>query len=207
MRHGASASARKKKRLSAHHVVEIKDEPLIDDELEIVEMDEQFWAKKQAENEAAAARGRDEVAGGTYDADFFNDEGGGGDMLPPGIDDDDEYAGGGDEMFAAPMDGGDQSTLPQPQQPQAPASSASSTPFPFLTQSQQQMPMGSQLILSSRRMRPEYVQYAKVAKKVDVRRLKENIWKELEFEAPSVPEAEGSRPGTATQPKTFTEVL
>jgi condensin complex subunit 2 len=43
---------------------------------------------------------------------------------------------------------------------------------------------GTQLVTQSRRMRPEYVQYARVAKKVDVRRLKEELWKGIGFEEP-----------------------
>lgn len=34
---------------------------------------------------------------------------------------------------------------------------------------------------SSRRVRPQYVNYAKKAKRVDVRKLKENIWKSLDI--------------------------
>ena len=41
---------------------------------------------------------------------------------------------------------------------------------------------GSQLITGSRRMRPEYVNYARVAKKVDVKRLKEDLWNGMEYE-------------------------
>lgn len=41
---------------------------------------------------------------------------------------------------------------------------------------------GSQLITGSRRMRPEYVNYARVAKKVDVKRLKEDLWKGMDYE-------------------------
>jgi condensin complex subunit 2 len=41
---------------------------------------------------------------------------------------------------------------------------------------------GTTLITSTRRVRPEYVQYARVAKKVDVRRLKEEIWKGMGLE-------------------------
>ena len=41
---------------------------------------------------------------------------------------------------------------------------------------------GSQLVTQSKRLRPDYVQYAKVAKKVDVRRLKEEMWKGIGFE-------------------------
>lgn len=43
------------------------------------------------------------------------------------------------------------------------------------------MEFGSQLVTSSRRVRPEYVQYAKIAKKVDVRKLKEKLWEGLSF--------------------------
>jgi len=37
---------------------------------------------------------------------------------------------------------------------------------------------------SSRRVRPQYVNYAKKAKRVDVRKLKENIWKSLDIKVP-----------------------
>jgi condensin complex subunit 2 len=37
---------------------------------------------------------------------------------------------------------------------------------------------------TSRRVRPQYVNYTKKAKRVDVRKLKENIWKGLDIEAP-----------------------
>lgn len=36
----------------------------------------------------------------------------------------------------------------------------------------------------TRRVRPEFVNYAKRAKRVDVRRLKENIWKGLDIVVP-----------------------
>ena len=41
---------------------------------------------------------------------------------------------------------------------------------------------GSQLVTQAKRLRPDYVQYARVAKKVDVRRLKEELWKGFGFE-------------------------
>lgn len=41
-----------------------------------------------------------------------------------------------------------------------------------------------------RRVRPEFVNYAKRAKRVDVRKLKENIWKNLDIVVPDVPEGE-----------------
>lgn len=37
---------------------------------------------------------------------------------------------------------------------------------------------------SSRRIRPQYVNYTKKAKRVDVRKLKENIWKNLYIKVP-----------------------
>ena len=39
---------------------------------------------------------------------------------------------------------------------------------------------------SSRRVRPQYVNYSKKAKRVDVRKLKENIWKSLDIEVPKL---------------------
>ena len=38
---------------------------------------------------------------------------------------------------------------------------------------------------SSRRVRPQYVNYTKKAKRVDVRKLKENIWKSLDIKVPN----------------------
>lgn len=38
---------------------------------------------------------------------------------------------------------------------------------------------------TSRRVRPQYVNYTKKAKRVDVRRLKENIWKSLDIKVPN----------------------
>ena len=38
---------------------------------------------------------------------------------------------------------------------------------------------------SSRRVRPQYVNYTKKAKRVDVRKLKENIWKSLDIKLPN----------------------
>jgi condensin complex subunit 2 len=38
---------------------------------------------------------------------------------------------------------------------------------------------------TSRRVRPQYVNYTKKAKRVDVRKLKENIWKSLDIKVPN----------------------
>jgi condensin complex subunit 2 len=43
---------------------------------------------------------------------------------------------------------------------------------------------------SSRRIRPQFVNYAKKAKRVDVKKLKENIWKGLKIVVPDETEAE-----------------
>ena len=42
----------------------------------------------------------------------------------------------------------------------------------------------------TRRVRPETVHYAKRAKRVDVRKLKENIWKNLDIVVPAVHDGE-----------------
>jgi condensin complex subunit 2 len=54
---------------------------------------------------------------------------------------------------------------------------------------------GAQLVTQSRRFRPEYVQYARVAKKVDVKRLKDELWRGIGFEGVScdiLPRAEAA---------------
>ena len=51
---------------------------------------------------------------------------------------------------------------------------------------------GTTLVTQTRRVRPEYVQYARRAKKVDVRRLKEEIWKGMEFDKLEVSMAQAS---------------
>lgn len=123
------------------------------------EMDEAFWAQK--ENPISS---QEEEVKGDYDANFFQDDG-----LPMGGMDDDEddfvdardhlspTPGGADGMIANIING----------------AAALNGEFP-------EGPFGSQLVTQSRRLRPEYVQYARVAKKVDVRRLKEELWRGME---------------------------
>lgn len=121
------------------------------------EMDEAFWAQK--ENPITASQ--DDEVKGDYDANFFQDDG-----LPMGGMDDDEDdfvdardhlspTPGGENMIANIING-------------AAALNGEEGAF------------GSQLVTQSRRLRPEYVQYARVAKKVDVRRLKEELWRGME---------------------------
>lgn len=128
------------------------------------EMDEAFWARK--ENAADVSPGED-APQGNYDANFFQDDGLGFPSDPPG--DDDEFAdaretfsaGGAEEPGAIGqgMDG-----------------------VLAAVDGSQEGAFGTQLVTQSRRLRPEYVQYARVAKKVDVRRLKEEMWRGIGFE-------------------------
>jgi condensin complex subunit 2 len=123
----------------------------------------------------------DERREGDYDANFFADDGQ--DMLPfdvplPIDDDDDDDDGPGftdaREMLSPPPMMGDDDVLhelPDSQQAsQWPFSQADMLPGSF----------GSQLVTQAgRRTRPEFVNYARTAKKVDIRRLKENMWQNL----------------------------
>jgi condensin complex subunit 2 len=122
-------------------------------------VDEAYWAAQTCQD-AAAEEG---AVQGDYDADFFQDDG-----LPlPGgaIEDDDDFADARDHFSPAPPDG---TEIVAPSDGDLP----SSQPEAF----------GAQLVTQSRRFRPEYVQYARVAKKVDVKRLKDELWKGIGFE-------------------------
>ena len=136
------------------------------------EMDEAFWAQK----EAPAADNDDEPAPqGDYDANFFQDDGLG--MPGGGMDDDDvefadardHFSPGADLLNEAGMTGIDGVLNGM-------ATQATDVEGAF----------GTQLVTQSRRMRPEYVQYARVAKKVDVRRLKEELWRGMALDRDAV---------------------
>lgn len=126
------------------------------------ELDEAYWAKEQ---DVAASVDLDDVAQGNYDANFFQDDGLG---MAGGVDDDDEVFADARETFSPGAEGAGQ-------QPFTQGSMESLVP------GAQQDGFGSQLVTQSRRLRPEYVQYARVAKKVDVRRLKEEMWRGIGF--------------------------
>lgn len=135
-------------------------------------MDEGFWARRQAEAETAETESQ--KVSGDYDANFFQDDGLG---LPAGEntdnngdDDDDEFADAQETL--PPFRAGSQQ---EPCESQETADGSIEGGF------------GSQLVTQSRRIRPEYVQYARVAKKVDVRRLKEEMWKGLGLEEVTSP--------------------
>ncbi|PHH60389.1 hypothetical protein CDD81_1702 [Ophiocordyceps australis] len=118
-------------------------------------MDEAFWAKRQH------SPPDDDAAPppGDYDANFFHDDG-----LP----------------FAASHDN-DHGDLPPDPDAQA---AVSQTLFP-LAQPAAMGAFGSTLVTQTRRIRPDYVQYARKAKKVDVRRLKQELWKGMDFAGPA----------------------
>ena len=137
----------------------------------------------------------DEGRKGDYDANFFADD----DQilpfdgpLPIDDDDDDGILGGGDDGQQPFMDAREMLS-PQPEgHPQqnfldaaldgeVEGSQGHPPDSQFPPQSQMDLlpgSFGSQLVTQAgRRMRPEYVNYARTAKKVDVRQLKENMWK------------------------------
>ncbi|KAF2759254.1 barren [Pseudovirgaria hyperparasitica] len=128
------------------------------------EVGEEYWAR----NEDAIPSTEGENPQGDYDANFFQDDGLG---LPgAGIDEDDDEFVDAPETFAPPIEGGDVAI-----------------PLDAAFPGSQSGAFGENLIAQSRRSRPEYVQYARVAKKVDVRRLKENLWRGIGYEEVTVP--------------------
>jgi condensin complex subunit 2 len=129
------------------------------DEVPENEMDEAFWARK--ENIAHEASPDEEAQQGDYDANFFQDDGLG---FPDGPPDDDEEFADAREAFSPGVEG------------EAGGESQG------IAAGSQEGAFGTQLVTQSRRLRPEYVQYARVAKKVDVRRLKEEMWRGTGFE-------------------------
>lgn len=142
------------------------------------EMDGAFWVRRAEEAAQEDSQGVENNGPmqGDYDANFFQDDGLG---APPGVEDDD------DEVFADARENfspGIESAMDGSQQP--PSLDAMMAP-----ESQQGVDggFGSQLVTQSRRIRPEYVQYARTAKKVDVRRLKEEIWRGLGYEKDAEP--------------------
>lgn len=126
------------------------------------EVDEAYWAQNQAEPQPVV---EEEGARGDYDADFFQDDGLG--VPGGGMDDDGDDFADAQEVLPPLNDG---------------VEGAQPGALDGLVPSSQEGAFGSQLVTQSRRMRPEYVQYARVAKKVDVRRLKEEMWRGIGFE-------------------------
>ena len=128
------------------------------------DIDEAFWARK--ENAAAQESPAEELPRGDYDANFFQDDGIG---FAGGTPDDEDDFADAREAFSP---GADDPAAPGPQGMEGVIAGAGEP---------QEGGFGTQLVTQSRRLRPEYVQYARVAKKVDVRRLKEEMWKGIGF--------------------------
>jgi condensin complex subunit 2 len=131
------------------------------------DVDEAYWASQNPSGNLPQSHHMDDDAvHGDYDANFFQD-----DNLPmPGgvdADDDDDFA---DAVEAFPLaDDVDAAAAPIGQGIDSVNAMAGAAPGGEA--------FGANLIAQSRRMRPEYVQYARVAKKVDMRRLKEEMWR------------------------------
>ncbi|KAI0998920.1 hypothetical protein K3495_g9276 [Podosphaera aphanis] len=133
------------------------------------EIDEAFWARNQGLNDA-----QNGVSQGSYDANFFQDDGmpmaGGNDI---DNDDDNDFADAQEHLSPQVEENrervidGATSLLGSTIQP----SDGNREAF------------GTQLVTQNRRLRPDYVQYARVAKKIDVRRLKEELWKGIGFDS------------------------
>ncbi|ATY63891.1 condensin complex component cnd2 [Cordyceps militaris] len=137
------------------------------------ELDEAFWAQQKAPEETA-------LPGGDYDANFFQDDalpfpGGGGD---DDDDDDMEFADAQEHLAGAGADMGMTENV-----------GGVTAMFGGDTMANPMGAFGDTLVAATRRVRPEYVQYARVAKKVDIRRLKDEIWKGMGLEALQTPPA------------------
>jgi condensin complex subunit 2 len=135
-------------------------------------LDEAYWAK-QAGAPLEASTPENAAAEPQYDADFFQDDGL---AFPGGLPDDDV-----DDDFADARDhfSPDADVDPAPAESNLDATAAIST-FPE-GMTQNMTAFGTQLVTQTSRLRPEYMQYARVAKKVDVRKLKEEMWKGIGF--------------------------
>ena len=134
------------------------------DEVPENEMDEAFWARK--ENAAAHVLPDEEAPRGDYDANFFQDDGL---DFNNGLPDDDEEFADAREVMPPDLEG------------DLAAGSQNIDGALAGIKGNQEGAFGTQLVTQSRRLRPEYVQYARVAKKVDVRRLKEEMWRGIGF--------------------------
>lgn len=134
------------------------------------EMNEAFWAAQKAPMQSIETGEGTALPQGDYDANFFQDDG-----LPfaGGLDDDDdldEFADARDH-FSPGADPGAMETI------------GATGAFNGLTVTNPaDLAFGTMLVTQNRRVRPEYVNYARVAKKVDVRKLKESMWQGMDME-------------------------
>lgn len=128
------------------------------------EMDEAFWARKE---DPVAADHDDGAPQGDYDANFFQDDGL---AVHGGIDEDDDMEFADAREHLSPG-------IEEPGQNGMAGIDALMNGGMNRVPEGEEGAFGTQLVTQSRRLRPEYVQYARVATKVDVRRLKEELWK------------------------------
>lgn len=154
------------------------------------EMDGAFWAQ-HSQDAAEALAAEAGTAQGDYDANFFQDDGLGLPPLPDDDDDDDAFADAQEHLgdSAGGIDG-----VGAPSSQSMPGVEGEEGGF------------GTNLVTQSRRLRPEYVQYARVAKKVDVRRLKEEMWRGIGYDDESTGEQAEVTPDKGEQLK-FTDVM
>lgn len=133
------------------------------------EIDEAFWARKENAIQQPTPESED-AAQGNYDANFFQDDG----LAFPGgpPEDDDEGFADAREAFSPGIESGDAA---------AAGAQTDAQGIAGVLAGSQEGAFGSQLVTQSRRLRPEYVQYARTATKVDVRRLKEEMWRGIGF--------------------------
>ncbi|RFU35234.1 hypothetical protein B7463_g1118, partial [Scytalidium lignicola] len=174
------------------------------------EMDEGFWARKEAPEAGADETA---LAQGDYDANFFQDDGL---TMPGAMDDDDgmEFADARDHFSPGAEDLADGRT--------GGIANIFNGGIATGMNVGDETAFGTQLVTQSRRVRPEYVQYARVAKKVDIRRLKEEIWKGMDIQgledAPIKPSGplptptpdaapEPTKPEDSRSPLKFTSVM
>ncbi|RDW93246.1 condensin subunit BRN1 [Aspergillus mulundensis] len=165
------------------------------------EMDEAFWANHKTEDHA----GDDGAAPGAYDANFFADDDGL--AFPNGIDlDDDDNLPFADarEMLSPPPGGVPGAST---------GDAGGATGLTALLNMVGATPGGSQLQTGAggfgsqlvtqggRRARPDYVAYARVAKKVDVRRLKTEMWKGMGERLISAMDSDRQPSAVASPPK------
>ncbi|KAH8890870.1 barren [Thozetella sp. PMI_491] len=144
------------------------------------EMNEAFWASQKAPMQSTEGDSPEDTAlpQGDFDANFFQD-----DALPfaGGADDDDDMDEFADarEHFSPGLGGlGDGGMAPGMM-----SEVGMTGAFNGLTVTNPaDLAFGTMLVTQNRRVRPDYVQYARVSKKVDVRRLKEELWKGMGFE-------------------------
>jgi condensin complex subunit 2 len=150
------------------------------------EMDEAFWARE----EGPVGMDDDAAPQGDYDANFFQDDGL---PMPGGMDDEDdmEFADARDHFSPGAEERGEGGM--------AGINNVLNGGMAQATEGEEGA-FGTQLVTQSRRMRPEYVQYARVAKKVDVRRLKEELWKGMAIDGPEAV----SHPFLSTNSELFT---